>query len=233
MTNLTLSTNLVIGFIGVTLSLLSFSMHNMQALRQVAIFSNLAFIVYGLLESVLPTVVLSSILLPLNAWRLLEIKRLVKDIERASADTPISEWLLPHMSARRCTAGQVLFNQGDPANELYFIQQGTVRLREMNITLGAGELFGEMGIFSTTGLRTLGAVCQTDCHLYTLTRESVYKLYYQQPKLGFHLISLIVNRLTSQLTTANASSQIQPARHPAALPVAGARCGPDLNQSPE
>ena len=210
MISFTLSTNLVIGFIGVTLSLISFSMHNMQALRQVAIFSNIAFIAYGLLESVLPTVVLSSILLPLNAWRLFEIKRLVRDIEHASADTPITQWLLPHMSARHCTAGQVLFNQGDPANEIYFIQQGTVRLSDTDITLESGELFGEMGIFSAAGLRTLGAVCQTDCHLYTMTRDSVYKLYYQQPKLGFHLISLIVNRLTKQLTVAQPPKQTVP-----------------------
>lgn len=40
-------------------------------------------------------------------------------------------------------------------------------------------------------------ICETDGRIYAMNRESVYKLYYQQPKLGFHLMSLVVTRLTS------------------------------------
>lgn len=117
MTNADLTINLVIGFVGVGLSLLSFSMRNMQALRQLAIASNVAFIIFGVLESQLPTIVSAGLLLPLNGWRLFQIKRLVSDIENAKADTPIAEWLLPHMTARRWVAGEVLFKQGDTADD--------------------------------------------------------------------------------------------------------------------
>jgi hypothetical protein len=199
MISVDISTSMAIGFVGVTLSLISFSMQDMQALRQVAIFSNMVFIVYGVLQSQPPTIVLSSILLPLNSWRLFQIKRLVRDIENATADTPITEWLLPHMTAHSYAAGHVLFKKGDSADVIYFIQQGKVRLTEIGVTLGQGELFGEMGIFSAARERTVGVSCETDCRLYTMTREAVYKLYYQQPKLGFHLISLVVNRLTNQV----------------------------------
>lgn len=200
MSSLHISTNLVIGFFGVMLSLMSFSMHNMQALRQVAIFANMAFFSYGVLESQLPMIVLNSILLPLNSWRLFQIRQLVRDIENASNDTPITEWLLPHMTAGRYRAGEVLFKKGDSADVIYYIQEGSVRLTEIGVILNQGELFGEMGIFSSARQRTVSVRCETDCKLYTMTRDAVYKLYYQQPKLGFHLISLIVDRLTSHLT---------------------------------
>ena len=201
-----ISTNLLIGFAGVTLSLLSVSMRNMQSLRQVAIGANLVFIAYGFLESQWPTIVLSSLLLPVNTWRLIQLKRLVREIDNAKADTPIAEWLLPHMTARNFSAGHLLFNKGDPADVLYFIHTGQVRLIEIDLLLGHGQLFGDMGIFSSARQRTLGVVCQTDCKLYTMTRDDVYKLYYQQPKLGFLLINLIVNRVTDSKIEANQRS---------------------------
>lgn len=185
-----------IGFIGVALSLCSFSMQNMQSLRQVAIFSNIAFVIYGVMEAQLPTIVLSSILLPLNSWRLFQIKALVKDIENAKADTPVSQWLLPHMVAQSFPAGHLLFRKGAAADDLYYLHTGKVKLVEIDKTLNAGELFGEIGIFSSSKQRTVSIVCETDCLLYKLAHDSLYKLYFQQPKLGFHLIRLIVDRLS-------------------------------------
>ena len=173
-------------------------MRDMQSLRQIAIFSNLAFIVYGFIEYQLPTIVLSCILLPLNSWRLFQIKRLVREIESANVDTPVSQWLLPHMTERTFPAGHILFSKGAQADEIFYIHTGAVRLIEIDKTLRAGELLGEIGIFSSARQRTVGASCETDCRIYTLTREALYKLYYQQPQLGFHLISLIVNRLTAE-----------------------------------
>ena len=196
MLNISISLGMLIGFIGVVLSLISCSMRNMQSLRQIAMFSNLTFLTYGIIELQLPTIVLSCILLPLNGWRLMQIRRLVSDIESCKADTPVSQWLLPHMTVQSFAAGSILFNRGDPADMIYYIHIGEVRLVEIDKNLGAGELFGEIGIFSSMGRRTASIVCATDCRLYTLTREALYKLYYQQPKLGFHLISLIVDRLT-------------------------------------
>lgn len=190
-----MTTGMILGFIGVALSLISCSMRNMQALRQVSIVCNLVFITYGVLEAQIPTIVLNSILLPLNGWRLYQIKQLVRDIESATSDSPVTQWLLPHMAARSYKAGQILFHRGEQADEIFYIQEGEILLKEINKTLYPGELFGELGIFSTAGLRTLGASCKTDCKLYSMNREAVYKLYYQQPKLGFHLMGLMVSRL--------------------------------------
>lgn len=189
------STGMILGFVGVSLSLASCAMKNMQALRQVSLVCNVVFVTYGILEMQWPTIVLNSILFPINAWRLYQIKRLVRDIEQASSDSPLAEWLLPNMDLKFYPMGTVIFEQGDPADAMYVIQSGEILLREYGKTLGQGELFGEIGLFAPDGKRTASVVCQTDCLLYSMTRETAYKLYYQQPKLAFLLMNLIVARL--------------------------------------
>ncbi len=53
----------------------------------------------------------------------------------------------------------------------------------------------EIGLFSPEKVRTLTVVCDTDCELYQMTDEQMYRLYYQNPKLGFFFMRLIVERL--------------------------------------
>jgi len=70
------------------------------------------------------------------------------------------------------------------------------RLHPHNIYfLGPGELIGEIGLFSPEKVRTMTVVCETDCELYQMTDEQIYRLYYQNPKLGFFFMRLIVERL--------------------------------------
>lgn len=60
----------VVGFLGSGLVLLTFAMHDMRWLRTMAIFSNVAFILYGALNLLLPVLALHVLLLPLNVLRL-------------------------------------------------------------------------------------------------------------------------------------------------------------------
>ena len=59
-----------IGFMASGLVLAAFGMKDMVNLRIVAICSNFAFIVYALLLSLPPVLILHAVLLPLNGWRL-------------------------------------------------------------------------------------------------------------------------------------------------------------------
>jgi hypothetical protein len=61
-----------LGFLASGLVLLTFAMRTMAPMRVAAIASNLAFIAYGLSLGLTPVWLLHGILLPLNAWRLLE-----------------------------------------------------------------------------------------------------------------------------------------------------------------
>jgi hypothetical protein len=63
------------GFLAAGLVFAAFVMKEMVALRIVAMCSNVAFIVYGLGLDLAPVWLLHAVLLPLNAWRLLQALR--------------------------------------------------------------------------------------------------------------------------------------------------------------
>jgi len=71
------------GYVASTLVLLTFVAKDMRLLRTIAIFSNLAFITYGVIEWLPPVLFLHLVLLPLIIVRLVEIVR----APRATGDT--------------------------------------------------------------------------------------------------------------------------------------------------
>ena len=64
-----------IGFAAAGLVLTTFYMRSMIALRWVAIASNLAFIAYGYLDNLPPVLLLHLLLLPLNIFRLAQLRQ--------------------------------------------------------------------------------------------------------------------------------------------------------------
>ncbi len=80
-----------------------------------------------------------------------------------------------------------------------YLHSGTVSLPEYGQTLGAGALIGEIGLFTEERVRTATVVCDTRCICYTMTDEAIHLLYFQNPKLGFFLVRLIVQRLLQDL----------------------------------
>lgn len=185
----------VLGMLGVFFCLASFAMKNMLSLRVLALAGNVFFIAYGYVESLLPSIVLNAVLLPLNVARLWEITRLSKEIARATGDSPASQWLLPHMHRRPFKAGEVLFRKGDAADNLIYVASGELKLEEIGRKIGPGELIGEIGLFAPGRTRTQTLVCETDGEIYHMTDKMVFRLYYQDPKLGFYLMRLVTERL--------------------------------------
>lgn len=187
----------IAGWLSAVLVFASFFMKTMIPLRMVAICSNIAFITYALLGlqygvfgRVYPILVLHSALLPLNLVRLRQLKGLLRAVHQASEDETICS-LVPYMQTETHAAGDVLFEKGDPANRLYVIEHGHVRFPEIGKVVSAGQVFGEVGLFAPQNVRALSAVCDEDCRLYTITREKVLELYYQNPRFGFFLIRLV------------------------------------------
>jgi CRP/FNR family transcriptional regulator, cyclic AMP receptor protein len=175
----------------------AFFMKTMIPLRVVAITSNVAFIIYALLGirygifgRVYPILVLHSALLPLNAVRLLQVKRLIDAVNRASNSEALDA-LIPYMTSERHRRGETVFSKGDPAERLYLIEEGTVRLPELGTKLSAGAVFGEVGLFAPQGMRSASAICEDDCHLFAIGKNKALELYYQDPRFGFFLIRLI------------------------------------------
>jgi len=204
---MTITLGTALGLLGVGLCFASFVMKNMLSLRVLALFSNVVFIAYGLVEAQFPSIVLNAALLPVNARRLWEIKKLTRDIANAKSDSPVSQWLLPNMNRRAFKAGEVLFHKGDTADKLIYIAGGQIRLAEAGWILGPGELIGEIGVFSPEKTRTQTVVCETDGELYEMTDEMIYQLYHQNPKLGFYLMRLLTAHLLNDLRAQAGNAQ--------------------------
>jgi len=185
----------VFGFIGAALMLASYLMKSMLPLRIAALTACCFLVAYGALKQALPTLLLYGALIPINVKKTIQIRKLVKAIESARADTPVSEWLLPHMHRRTVAAGTTLWRQGDAATEMLYLEAGTLRLAEYDELLQPGALVGEIGLFAPDNRRTLTLEATSDCVVYSLTAEEMALLYFQNPKLGFHVMRLIVARL--------------------------------------
>ncbi len=195
----------VFGFIGAGLTLASYMMKSMLPLRLVALSANVFFVLYGWLEMALPSLFLYAIMIPVNGKKAWEVRKLIRAIEGTRVDAPVADWLLPHMHRREVPAGQVLWRQGDQADEMLYLSAGTLRLVEHDETLGPGALVGEIGLFAPGNRRTLTLRTETACTLYALSAEGVAELYYKHPKLGFHVMRLVVARLMHDAEVARAA----------------------------
>jgi hypothetical protein len=192
----------IFGFIGAGLMVTSYLMKSMLPLRHIALAANVFLVIYAVGTNSLPTAMLYLATLPINLKKVAEIRKLVRAIETAEGDTPVTEWLLPHMKRREAKAGGVLWNKGDMAHNMIYLHQGQMRVAEYGELRCPGSLLGEIGLFSPDNRRTLSVACETDCTLYTLSAEGVAQLYYLNPKLGFHVMRLIVERLLSDVERA-------------------------------
>lgn len=200
------------GAVGALLMFASYMMKSMMPLRVVALLACVCLCIYGWAMAAIPTLVLYTLLIPVNIKKTLHMRKVVKAISEARADQPVAEWLLPHMARREAKAGTVLWRKGDAADEMLYLQAGQLRLVEHNELLPPDTLVGEIGLFSPDNRRTLTLECATDCTLYSLSAQRMQELYFESPKLGFHVMRLVVARLlhdTERVRAGQAPAAVQ------------------------
>jgi CRP-like cAMP-binding protein len=188
----------VVGYIASLLVFSTFYVKTMIPLRCIAALSNLAFLTYGYLAGLSPVFLLHVVLLPLNLLRLYQMRKLIERVRRASRGDYSIEWMIPYMTPAAFQQADRLFRKGDEADTLYYLERGSVRLPELGIVLGPGEILGEIGIFSPFQERTTSAVCETDVTVLALSHQKVLELYYQNPEFGLYLGGMIIRRLLDQ-----------------------------------
>lgn len=197
----------IFGYVAVGLVLATFSMRTMIPLRLLGIASNVAFIAYGALDSIWPVLLLHALLLPLNVYRLVEMRRLVRDLETAEGDSGI-DVLMPFMTSVSMPAESVLFRSGEEAADMFVLTDGRIRLQELGVDLLPGAVIGEIGVFSVHGTRMATAVCVVDCRLQRISRDRVRELVFQNPRFGFYLLGLIASRLVDNMTALEAQAAV-------------------------
>lgn len=205
-----------IGYAGVVLAIGTSAMRTMIPLRSMSVVTNAVFLVYGLLMGVVPTVVVNTILLPLNAGRLVQMVRLVRQVRRSASSDLSMDWLKPFMHPRSVREGEVLFRKGEEASCLYYTLQGRYRLQESGREIAPGQLVGELGFVSPDRCRTQTLACVEAGAVLTISYDELAQLYHQNPSFGFYFLSLTTGRLLQNIGALEAEvAQLRGARAPA------------------
>lgn len=185
----------ILGYAASLAVLATFCMTTMVPLRVLALVSNVLFAAYGFVESLHPVLALHLVLLPVNAIRLFQAQRLVREVRQAVGDAFPVKGLMPYMTRRRVPAGTTLIRKGDLADRLYYLAEGEVELVELGKRLGHGAIFGEIGVFARDGERTATLVCRTECTVFELSEGTAKELYFVDRTFGFAVLQLIIHRL--------------------------------------
>ncbi|MGD9540187.1 Crp/Fnr family transcriptional regulator [Methylocystis sp.] len=169
-------------------------MKRMIPLRITAMLGNVLGVTYGLLTFSPPTIAKHAINLPLNFTRMREMRRLIASVREANENDLNIEWLKPFMHPLTLRRRDAVFLKGDEADEAYVVVEGRVEIIERGAILSAGDIFGEMALFTAHGKRTATARCLSDVSLLVITYEQFEQLYFQNPEFGLYLVRLIVRR---------------------------------------
>ncbi|MBX9592450.1 MAG: Crp/Fnr family transcriptional regulator [Hyphomonadaceae bacterium] len=200
----------IFGYLAAVATFGTYSVRRMIPLRLMGMCANCLFIVYGLLAAAYPPLVLHTILLPLNAFRLREMLHLIDKVKAASQGDLNMEWLKPFMSTHSVTRGEVLFHKGDVSEVMFYTMTGRYRLHEIGQEIGPGQVVGEIGLIAPDNKRTLTFECIEDGELLTISYDQVKQLYFQNPAFGFYFLQLISKRLFKDIERLQ-----QRAAHPA------------------
>jgi CRP/FNR family transcriptional regulator, cyclic AMP receptor protein len=107
---------------------------------------------------------------------------------------------------REFKAGEVIFREGDPAQELFIIQTGQVEIRLGNRLLGTlsdNNIFGEMALIDTAP-RSATAVAASDVRLVPVGEKQFLFLVSRTPHFALNVMRVLAQRLR----TSNASAMV-------------------------
>jgi hypothetical protein len=188
----------LLAYVASALTVGSLGMKTMLPLRIFALFGNVIFIAYGVFEHLYFVTLLNLVILPVNAWRLVEIKRLIRNVRDAANENHVFDALMPF--ARRLTpkTGEVIIRKGEPSDSLYLVLEGSLWVEEAKTELGAGTVVGEIGVLSGTRKRTATVVARTDCVLARVSADDFQQVYFTHPSVGLSLVRLVIDRLVEQ-----------------------------------
>lgn len=195
----------LVGYVASALVVASFTMKNMLLLRYMALLSNFAFLTYGFLGELWPVFGLHIILLPLNVVRIHQLRRLSAIAQRVDDGTFPAKEILPYGRLVTFSAGQTIFAAGDHADAFYFLVSGDATVQEAGVAVGAGEIVGEIGLFTDEKLRTATVTCVSDVEAVQVSSRDLWRVFRKDPAASFELTRVVVCRLVENQRRLSAS----------------------------
>ncbi len=174
-------------------------MRTMVPLRVFGIVSALFFMAYGALGGAISTFLMYLLLLPINSWRLIQMRNLVKKARVAAQGDLSMDWLKPFMNRRNYRRGDVLFRKGQLANEMFLPVTGKFLVTEIGVEIPAGRLMGELGFLTPNNTRTQSVECTENGEVLTITYDRLLEIYFQNPEFGYYFLRLSSERLLQNI----------------------------------
>jgi len=189
----------MLALIGATLYVVTLMVRTIVPLRVIGIISMVFFIAYGALAGAVATFLLYLLSLPINVIRLRQMLTLVKKA-RLSAQGDLSmDWLRPFMTPRKYKKGDILFNKGDIAKEMFYTISGNFLIKEIGIELPPGRVLGELGFIDPNNKRTATVESLENGEVLTITYDRLLELYFQNPEFGYYFLRLTTERLMQNI----------------------------------
>ncbi len=118
------------------------------------------------------------------------------------------EHILDLFQERQLDQNATIFSQNMPAEALYIVKNGRVRISMMAgegeemglLLLGAGEFFGELALVQETN-RLVTARAETPVELLLLTRKDFLALIEQEPRIAAKALVVIAKLLAMRIRT--------------------------------
>ncbi|MDD2725535.1 MAG: Crp/Fnr family transcriptional regulator [Methylovulum sp.] len=98
------------------------------------------------------------------------------------------------------SAGQIIFSEGQTGEDMYYIKSGEVTIKldgKDLITLGAGEIFGEMALIDSK-IRYANAIAKTDCAVVAINEKYFNFLVQEHPYFALNVMRVLADRLRKQ-----------------------------------
>jgi CRP/FNR family cyclic AMP-dependent transcriptional regulator len=190
---------IICGWAAAVVSAYAFWSKTMIPLRAASVAASVLAIVYAGWTRDWPILAANCAILPLNLFRLNDMRQLIADARSANREELNFDWLKPYMTAVDYEAGTAIFEKNDPADAVYVISEGQINLPELGVIIGPGSMLGEMGLFTANHKRMSGARCMGAVRAYRMPYGEFEQLYFQNPQFGLYLVRLMVRRLESNL----------------------------------
>jgi CRP-like cAMP-binding protein len=198
------------------------SMRTMIPLRVFAILTNVVLIATAIPSHNYLVMLVQSLVLVLNSYRLHQMLQLVRDVKKSVNSDLSMEWLKPFMTERKCSVGEVLFYKDEKAEDMFYIVSGRFKLVESGIELPVGAIVGEFGMLSPSNLRTQTLECVEGGVILSVSYSKVEELYVQNPAFGFYFLRLASSRLFQNIGTLEQRLAQQLAQQAAPAPASAA-----------
>ena len=175
------------------------TMRTMIPLRIFGILTNLVLIATAIPTHNYLVIMVQSVVLVLNSYRLHQMLQLVRDVKKSVNSDLSMEWLKPFMTTRKYRKSDTLFRKDDLAKEMLLTVTGMFLVKEIGVAVPPGRLMGELGFLSPDNRRTATIECTEDGQVLTITYEKLLEIYFQNPQFGYYFLVLTSQRLLENI----------------------------------